>query len=103
MTVRRRVVPAREPDAAPECRLTPETGRQRQASIDRLFARLAGQRDAARGTEFTFQGNGDELWDELTAFVDEESICCPFFSFEQRQVADGVVLLIEAPASRDGV
>jgi hypothetical protein len=87
-------VPALEPGADPACRLTPDEGRRRQPEIDRLFAALAEQRQGDGGTVFVFRGDPDELWDEVTAFVDEEAVCCPFYSFEQTEEADGVLLRV---------
>ena len=91
---RHRLVPASEPGADPACRLEPEEGRRRQVDVDRLFAALADQRETAAGNEFVFRGDPDTLWREVSAFVDEESRCCPFFTFEQVEQADGVVLRV---------
>ena len=65
-----------------------------------LFAALAEQRETPRGNEFVFRGDADELWQMVTAFVDEESLCCPFYSYEQRETADGVTLFVGAPPAR---
>lgn len=96
--LRRRYVPANEPDAEPACRLTREEGRRRQADTDRLFAVLAEQRQTEAGNEFVFRGDREALWSELSTFVDEESRCCPFFSFEQLEQADGVLLRVSGRA-----
>ena len=90
----RRLVPASEPDADPHCRLTPEEGRRRQADTDRLFGQLAGQRMTPRGQEFVFRGEPHALWRDVSLFVDEESRCCPFFTFEQVEEPDGVLLRV---------
>jgi len=92
--LRYRLVPASEPDAEPACRLTPEEGRRRQADTDRLFARLKEQRHTGQAQEFFFAGDTDELWELLSRFVDEESRCCPFFTFEQVEEAEGVLLRV---------
>jgi clan AA aspartic protease len=92
--LRRRVVEASEPGAEPACRLTREEGQQRQADTDRLFAALAEQREAGGGNEFVFLGDRAVLWDEVSVFVDEEGLCCPFFTFEQTEQADGVTLRV---------
>ena len=89
---RHRLVPASEPGADAACWLEPEEGRRRQADVDRLFAALADQRETAAGNEFVFRGDPETLWREVSAFVDEESRCCPFFTFEQVERDDGVVL-----------
>ena len=97
--LRRRLVPASEPDADPACRLEPEEGRRRQADVDRLFAALADQRERAGGNEFVFRGDPETLWREVSTFVDEESRCCPFFTFEQVEQADGVLLRVRRTAA----
>lgn len=94
--LRQRLVPASEPDADPACRLTPEEGRGRQAEMDRLFASLADQRQTPEGNEFLFQGDPEELWRAVSEFVDAESRCCPFFTFEQLEQPDGVLLRVKA-------
>lgn len=91
---RHRIVPASEPDADPACRLTRDEGQRRKTDTDRLFARLVTQREAGGSNEFVFQGDPDVLWDEVSVFVDEESRCCPFFTFEQIEEGDGVILRI---------
>jgi hypothetical protein len=92
---RHRVVEATEPDAEPACRLTREEGRRRQADTDRLLAALAKQRQIGDdANEFVFRGDPGALWDELTTFVDEEALCCPFFTFEQVELDDGVLLRV---------
>jgi hypothetical protein len=66
----------------------------------KLFAALAEQRETPRGNEFVFRGDADELWEMVTAFVDAESVCCVFYSYEQRETTDGVTLLVGAPPAR---
>ncbi len=95
---RHRLVPASKLDADPACLLTPEEGRRRQADIDRLFAALAEQHETASGNEFVFRGNPDDLWGQVSTFVDEESRCCPFFTFEQVEQPDGVLLRVSGKA-----
>jgi hypothetical protein len=91
---RRRLVPASEPDAEPACRLTPEEGHRRQSDTDHLFAALAEQRQTAAGQEFVFRGDPRPLWDEVSTFVDEEARCCPFFTYEQVEQPEGVLLRV---------
>jgi hypothetical protein len=100
VTLRHRLVAAADPDAPQECTLTREDGERRGPAITQLFAALAEQREMPRGNEFVFLGNADELWQLVTAFVDEESLCCPFYSYEQRETAAGVTLFVGAPAAR---
>ena len=94
MAVRHRLVPASEPDADPACRLEREEGQRRQGDMDRLFAALAEQRQTGAGNEFVFRGDAETLWREVSAFVDEEARCCPFFTYEQVERADGVLLRV---------
>ena len=94
MSERHRLVPASEPGADPACRLEREEGQRRQGDMDRLFAALAEQRETAGGNEFVFRGDPETLWREVSVFVDEESRCCPFLTFEQVQQADGVLLRV---------
>jgi hypothetical protein len=101
VSVRHRVVSASEPDADPACRMTAEQGHRRQADTDRLFAQLAEQSQTATGQEFAFQGDTDALWDRVSAFVDEESRCCPFFTYEQVERTDGVLLRVSGKAIGD--
>ncbi len=91
---RHRLVPASEPDAEPACRLTAEEGRRRQTDTDKLFAQLAEQRQTAAGQEFVFRGDPADLWGQVSTFVDEESQCCPFFTFEQEEQPEGVLLRV---------
>ncbi len=95
---RHRLVPASEPGAEPACRLTAEDGRNRQTDTDKLFAQLAEQRQTAEGNEFVFRGDPDKLWSEVSTFVDEEAQCCPFFTFEQVEQAEGVLLRVSGKA-----
>jgi hypothetical protein len=92
--MRHRLRPASEPDADPACRLTAEEGRRRQADTDALFAALAEQRETDEGNEFVFRGDPEQLWRLVSVFVDEESECCPFFTFEQTERPDGVLLRV---------
>jgi hypothetical protein len=91
---RHRLVPASEPEADPACRLTADEGKNRQGDMDQLFAALAEQRQTAGGNEFVFRGDPQTLWREVSAFVDEEARCCPFFTYEQLEQADGVLLRV---------
>ena len=93
-TLRHRLVPASDPGGDPSCRLTREDGERRQADTGRLFALLAEQRQTARGHEFVFRGEPEALWREITLFVDEESQCCPFFTYEQVEEPGGVTLRV---------
>jgi len=98
---RRRLTPASEPGADPACRLQREEGQRRQADTDRLFAALAEQRETAAANEFVFRGDPADLWQRVSTFVDEESVCCPFFTFEQVEQDDGVVLRVSRALGAD--
>lgn len=98
MTLRHRAVEAVEPGAEPICRLTREEGLRRQADTERLFAALSYQREMDDGrSEWCFSGDPGALWDLVSVFVDEESQCCPFFTFEQIERPDGIILHVSAP------
>ena len=98
MSDRHRLVPASEPGAEPACRLTAEEGHRRQTDTDKLFDQLAEQRQTAAGQEFVFRGDPDELWSDVSTFVDEEAQCCPFFTFEQVEQPEGVLLRVSGKA-----
>jgi hypothetical protein len=94
-----RLVPASDPNAPQECSMTRADGERRRADLKRLFAALASEKASARGSEFVFRGDRDELWELVTLFVDEEAVCCPFFDYEQRETKDGVSLCVGIPAA----
>jgi len=98
-TLRYRLVPASDPDAPEACSMTREDGERRGTDMKRLFAALAAENPSARGNEFVFRGDRDELWEMVSHFVDEESVCCPFYNYEQRETDDGVALLVGVPAA----
>ena len=100
MSERHRLVPASEPEADPACRLTADEGKRRQPEMDRLFAALAEQRETEGGNEFVFRGDPSALWEQVSAFVDEEARCCPFFTFEQVERDDGVLLRVSRASER---
>ncbi|HXF51401.1 MAG TPA: hypothetical protein VNM43_06935 [Dehalococcoidia bacterium] len=96
---RTRFVPPRDPDAEPVCRLTREEALRRREPPDRLLSE-AIERDCEHclenGAEYRFPG-GDDMWERVSVFVDEERECCPFFAFEQREEGDTIVLRIFWP------
>ena len=100
--LRHRLVPASEPDADPACRLTRDDGERRSVDTGRLFAALAEQRQTAAGNEFVFRGDPEALWGQVSAYVDEEALCCPFFTFEQVKQAHGVLLRVSRAAAAEG-
>jgi hypothetical protein len=100
--LRYRVLPASQPDAEPACSMTREDGERRGGDMSRLFSKLTEERQTAEGNEFVFRGEPDELWEQASVFVDEEAVCCPFFTYELSETPDGVVLRVKgkAPAAR---
>ncbi len=95
--LRHRLVEPPEPDAPRECRMTPDEGRRRAPAMARLFANLATEKNLDDGIEYVFAGGSPTLWDDVAAYADEESACCPFFTFDQQETADGIVLRVIAP------
>jgi len=95
--LRHRLVEPPEPDAPRECRMTPDEGRRRAPTMARLFAHLATEKNLDDGIEYVFAGDSPTLWDDVAAYADEESACCPFFTFDQQEAADGIVLRVIAP------
>jgi hypothetical protein len=87
-------IEASQPGAEKACLLTPEDGARRQADIDSLFANAVQNRPIDEGQVLTLKGNPDELWPRVLGFIEEERLCCPFFSFHAQELADGVELTI---------
>jgi hypothetical protein len=102
VTLRRRVVQASAVNSDNACcSMTADDGSRRNTDIASLFGQLAEQRETPHGNEFVFRGDHDELWAAVTSFVDEESVCCPFYTYEQVEATDGVVLTVDvAPAAQ---
>ena len=97
---RYRLSPASDPGAPESCSITPQDSERRRPDMKRLFAALIAENKSARGNEFVFCGHRDELWEMVSLFVDEESVCCPFYNYEQRETEDGVSLLVGTPSAR---
>ncbi|MEO8457868.1 MAG: hypothetical protein ABI559_08655 [Chloroflexota bacterium] len=100
MSLRHRFVPASDADAPESCLITSEDSERRRPDMKRLFAALVTENKSARGNEFVFRGDRNELWEMTSAFVDEESRCCPFYDYDLRETDDGVSLLVGTPAAR---
>jgi hypothetical protein len=96
--LRHRVIEAKDPNAPRECGMTPEEGRRRAPAMSRLFAHLSAEKNLDDGIEYVFTGGVPGLWDDVAAFADEESVCCPFFAFDQQETSDGIILRVIAPA-----
>ena len=93
---RHRYVPSRQPDAEPVCLLDAETARRRREPPDALLAQARSQQTRPDGAEFHFAAQPD-MWERVSAFIEEEGECCPFFAFEQWEEDDEVVLRIVRP------
>ncbi len=90
---RRRYVAAPQPDAEPTCLLTKEWAERREVPPDALFADVLSEETLPNGAEYHFESKPG-LWERVSAFVDEEKECCPFFNFEQIEEGDEIVLRI---------
>jgi hypothetical protein len=98
--VRTASVPATHPDAPLECLLTREDGQRRQPAMEALFDHLDRQEQTRGGTRFIFRGDPDRLWEMVSAFVAEESVCCPFYDITITETATGVELDVSLPPQR---
>jgi hypothetical protein len=92
--MRELTVHASEPNADKACRLDAGGQRRRQNEINSLFAAIAQRRELDDGQVLLLRGNPNELWPRVEAFIAEESVCCPFFSFQAAERDDGVELTI---------
>jgi hypothetical protein len=92
--MRELIVHASQPDAERACRLTADDRNRRQDDLDSLFAAVADTQPLPDGQVLTLRGNPNEIWPRVEAFVAEERVCCPFFSFRAVERADGVELTI---------
>jgi hypothetical protein len=87
-------VEASQPDAEKACLMTNADSQRRKPELDALFAAVVENTSLHEGQVMRLQGDPEDLWEKVTTFIEEEKVCCPFFSFEARELADGVELTI---------
>lgn len=94
-------VHASQPGADKACLMTLDQGASREGDIDSLFASVVSQTELDDGQVLRLKGDPDDLWPRVEAFIEEEKVCCPFFSFEARELEDGVELTITGGSLSD--
>jgi hypothetical protein len=87
-------VQASQPDAEKACLMTAEDGQRRGGDLDALFGAVVKNTPLEEGQILHLKGDPDDLWQKALAFIEEEKVCCPFFSFQARELIDGVELTI---------
>ncbi len=98
---RRRIVVPRDAHAEQVCSLDKETAARRSEPPDAFLASARSQETRENGATFRFAAEPG-MWERMSAFVDEEGECCPFFGFEQLEEGDELVLRIMRPPAGDG-
>ncbi len=98
---RRRHVAPRDPQAEQVCSLDKEAAARRSEPPDAFLAAARSQETREDGATFRFAAEPG-IWERMSAFVDEEGECCPFFAFEQSEEGDELVLRIIRPPAGDG-
>ena len=93
---RRRMVPAADPNAEQVCSLDATTASKRDESPEGFLALSTSQETSENSTLFRFASTPD-IWERTVTFIDEERDCCPFFSFEQWEEGDEMLLRISRP------
>ena len=93
---RRRHVAPRDPNAEQVCLLDKEAASRRSEPPDAFLAAARSQETREDGATFRFAAEPG-MWERMSAFVDEEGDCCPFFAFEQSEEGDELVLRIITP------
>jgi hypothetical protein len=87
-------VEASQPDAEKACQMNEADGQRRKGDLETLFGAVAENKPLPEGQILLLKGDQDDLWAKVIAFIEEERVCCPFFSFEARELPDGVELTI---------
>jgi hypothetical protein len=87
-------ITASQPDAERACLMTANEGARRGPEIAALFASVAETHSLPDGQRLLLRDDPDDLWIRVTKFIEEETLCCPFFSFRARELEDGVELTI---------
>ena len=98
---RRRYSAPRDPQADQVCSLDEETAAQRSEPPDAFLDAALSQETGEDGATFRFAAEPG-MWERMSAFVDEEGDCCPFFAFEQLEEGDELVLRIIRPPAGGG-
>ena len=93
---RRRTVPPLDASAEQVCLLDKEWAERRKESPAAFLDSARSQDTSEISTVFHFEAKPD-MWDRMSTFVDEERECCRFFSFEQWEDGDEVLLKISRP------
>ncbi len=93
---RKRIVPPLDPNAEQVCLLDKEWAARRKENPEGFLDMARTQETSATSTVFHFEATAD-LRGRMSTFVDEERECCPFFSFEQWDEGDEVLLKISRP------
>ena len=98
---RLRYVAPRDPQADQVCLLDKEAAARRTEPPDAFLAAARSQETREDGATFRFAAEPG-TWERMSAFVDEEGECCPFFAFEQSEEGDELVLRIIRPPAGSG-
>ena len=98
---RRRYTAPRDPNAEQVCSLDKETAAGRSEPPDAFLDAARSQETLENGATFRFAAEPG-MWERMSAFVDEEGECCPFFAFEQLEEGDELVLRIIRPPTDSG-
>ena len=93
---RRRIVTPLDPNAEQVCLLDKEWAARRKENPEGFLDLARSQETSEHSTVFHFEPTAD-IWERMSTFVDEERECCPFFSFEQWEEGDEVLLKISRP------
>lgn len=87
------MVPPLDPSAEPVCLLDRDWAERRAEPPDAFLDLATSQETSENGALFHFPARPG-MWERISTFVDEERECCPFFSFEQWEDGDEMVLKI---------
>ncbi len=93
---RKRTVPPLDPNAEQVCLLDKEWAARRKENPEGFLDMARSQETSEYSSVFHFEAT-PEIWGRMITFVDEERECCPFFTFEQWEDGDEVLLKISRP------
>jgi len=88
-----RYLPPPGPQTEQVCLLDRETALRRKEPPDAIYEQARVQDVTEDGSELRFDARPG-LWQRISTFIDEESECCPFFSFEEWEESGEIVLRI---------